>query len=111
MSSDNTKYVTAAQYKKMAGTSAVFIYADRNQSSPVERDGLTWTQDELHLQHISEKPQEKPAMATVLALEGLEEYDPPSNGDVRKVNAMNELFIYHEAIRGWVQLPRVACST
>ena len=109
MLSDNAEYVTANQYKKMAGTSAVFVVSSRNKPSAVERDGLTWTPDELHLDHLSSQYQDKPAMATVLALEGLEEYDPPHNGDIRRVNAMDESFIYHEPIRGWVQLSRRVC--
>jgi len=33
----------------MAGTSAVFLREDHDNPAPVERDGLTWTADELHL--------------------------------------------------------------
>jgi hypothetical protein len=110
MLSDNAKYIAANQYKKMAGTSAVFVFSNRDKSSPVERDGLTWTPDELHLDLLASQYQDKPAMATVLALEGLEEYDPPNNGDIRRVNAMDESFIYHEPIRGWVQLSSGFCS-
>ena len=90
--------------------SAVFVFSNRDKSSPVERDGLTWTPDELHLDLLASQYQDKPAMATVLALEGLEEYDPPNNGDIRRVNAMDESFIYHEPIRGWVQLSSGFCS-
>jgi hypothetical protein len=41
------------------------------------------------------------AMANVLALEGLEDYDPATHGDVRLVGS---IVVYLEKIRGWVQL-------
>lgn len=88
----------------MAGTSAVFVFADFSKSSPVERDGLTWSDKELHLDEISSDRLTKPAMASVLALEGLEDYDPPQGGDVRKVESLGINFVYSAVIRGWVQL-------
>lgn len=91
-------------YKKMAGTAAVFISADYDKATPVERDGLIWSADELHLADLPTEHQIKPALATVLALEGLEEYDPPQNGDIRGVASMGMDFIYFEKIQGWVQL-------
>ncbi len=91
-------------YKKMAGTAAVFLLADYGKASPVERDGMVWSDKELHLEGLPLKRQEKPMIATVLALEGLEDYDPASNGDIRRVEALNENFIYYDKISGWVQL-------
>lgn len=43
-------------------------------------------------------------LATSLALEGLEEYDPPSAGDARYVNNLGLAFVYIEQTRGWVAL-------
>lgn len=48
-------------YKKMAGTSAVFIPANFNHASPVERDGLVWSDAELHLPQQPQALQWKPA--------------------------------------------------
>lgn len=93
-----------SEYKKMAGTSAVFIIAQYAKASPVERDGMIWTSQELHLEQLPETRQPKAAMANALALEGLEEYDPADNGDLRYVQSLNAEFIYLERIRGWVQL-------
>ncbi len=90
-------------YKKMAGTAAVFVCADLNKASPVERDGLTWSAKELHLQNLPSDCCMKPAMASVLALEGLEEYDPPQSGDLRRVESLGVNFVYSAGIRGWVQ--------
>jgi hypothetical protein len=90
-------------YQKMAGTSAVFLLSDHLKSSPVERDGLTWSAQELRVDKIPKNGEQKSAMANVLALEGLEEYDPPENGDVRFVESIGECFIYSDLIRGWVQ--------
>lgn len=42
-------------------------------------------------------------MSTVLALEGLEDYDKPSDGDVRHVESMGINFIYIEKKQSWVQ--------
>jgi len=46
-------------------------------------------------------------MANGLALEGLEEYEPPGDGDVRLVSSLNASFIYMDCLRGWVQLDSV----
>ena len=94
----------APVYKKMAGTSAVFLSADFAKASPVERDGMIWTAEELYLDQLPHQRQQKPAMANALALEGLEEYDIPSNGDIRRVESLGVEFIYFDLIRGWVQL-------
>jgi hypothetical protein len=91
------------QYKKMAGTAAVFIVADKHANSPVERDGMVWSADELKIQSLPEQLTTKDAMASTLALEGLEDYDPPSDGDVRKVGALAVNFVYIGAIKGWVE--------
>ena len=88
----------------MAGTSAVFLREDHDNPAPVERDGRTWTADELHLESLPCEHQKKPAMSNVIALEGLEEYDAPCNGDVRKVDSIGSNFIYFNLIRGWVQI-------
>ncbi len=90
-------------YKKMAGTSAVFVFSDYQGPSPVERDGLVWTSAELHLEGNLPLLRELPAMANALALEGLEEYDAPVFGDVRFVVSLDASFIYWSGIRGWVQ--------
>lgn len=91
-------------FKKMAGTSAVFVFADYAGPSPVERDGMIWQAEELHIQELPATLQEKPAMANALALEGLEEYDPPSHGDKRFVNSLGVTLAYNQRIRGWVQI-------
>ncbi len=96
--------MSVATYKKMAGTSAVFLSTVYGHASPVERDGLIWTSDELHLDQISQDKRLKPPIANVLALEGLEEYDPPEDGDVRFVDSVGVDFVYLKAIHGWVQL-------
>jgi hypothetical protein len=95
---DEMKY-----YKKMAGTSAVFVFADFQGPSPVERDGLIWTATELHLNDNLPPLRALPAMANALALEGLEDYDPPILGDIRFVSSLDASFVYWDAIRGWVQ--------
>ena len=94
----------ASVFKKMAGTSAVFLSADFAKASPVERDGMIWTAEELHLEQLPLHRQQQSAMANALALEGLEEYDPPNNGDIRRVESIDEDFIYFDLIRGWVQI-------
>jgi hypothetical protein len=91
------------QYKKIAGTAAVFVLANNDKPSPVERDGMIWQGDELHLNLQSTATHKKTTMANALALEGLEEYDPPTDGDIRHVNSIEKNFIYVEAIKGWVQ--------
>lgn len=91
-------------YKKMAGTAAVFVLADQHANKPVERQGEIWSAQELHLDTTPAALTSKPSMASSLALEGLESYDPPRHGDVREVSALNASFVYIEAIRGWVEL-------
>ena len=90
-------------YKKMAGTSAVFLREDYDGPSPVERDGMIWQANELHLEDLPGKLTTLTAMANALALEGLEDYDPASHGDVRRVDSVGEHFVYLAQIRGWVQ--------
>lgn len=97
--------MTQVEYKKMAGTAAVFISTEFAKAAPVERDGLVWSEAELHLEYLADQRQVKSAMANVLALEGLEDYDPPSNGDVRKVASMDIDFVYLDRIHGWLQVP------
>ena len=96
--------MTMPTYKKMAGTSAVFLIADHGKASPVERDGMVWTAQELHLQQLPARRTPKAAMANALALEGLEEYEPPENGDQRYVESIAAEFVYFDVIRGWVQM-------
>lgn len=91
-------------YKKMAGTAAVFVFADQHADKPVERQGLVWDDRELRLDTILGELTIKPPMATNLALEGLESYDPPRHGDVREVVALHAWFVYVESIKGWVEL-------
>ncbi len=95
-------------YKKMAGTSAIFIPADFAQASPVERDGLVWTDTELSMPTSPKSLQWKPQLASTLALEGLEEYDAPSEGDARYINNLGIAFVYNSKIRGWVALTNYA---
>jgi hypothetical protein len=94
-------------YKKMAGTSAVFLREDYDGASPVERDGMIWQAKELHLDEFSSQLRPLNAMANVLALDGLEDYDPATHGDVRRVDSVGEYFVYLERIRGWVQVEGV----
>ena len=91
-------------YKKMAGTSAVFILAEFDSPSPVEREGLTWTDSELSMPTNPQKVCWKPPIDSALALEGLEEYDPPSDGDARYVNKLGIALVYISQIQGWVAL-------
>lgn len=93
-------------FKKMAGTAAVFILADQHANSPVEREGLIWSARELHLDTLPAQLNRKLAMATNLALEGLEDYDPPSHGDLRHVEALNTEFVYIGDLKGWVEFAR-----
>ncbi|WP_339896562.1 hypothetical protein [uncultured Gilvimarinus sp.] len=90
-------------YKKLAGTSAVFIDENYRNSSAQERDGLTWTAAELHLGDIPTQLARKEPMANSLALEGLEDYDPPESGDVRLVQCLNADFVYVASAKAWVQ--------
>ncbi|MDO6746559.1 hypothetical protein [Gilvimarinus sp. 1_MG-2023] len=90
-------------YKKLAGTSAVFIDENNPNSSAQERDGLTWTATELHLQEIPDQLTRKEPMANSLSLEGLEDYDPPHHGDLRLVQCINADFVYVAPTKAWVQ--------
>ncbi|WP_200821204.1 hypothetical protein [Oceanicoccus sp. KOV_DT_Chl] len=47
-------------------------------------------------------------MESALSLEGLEEYEPPSNGDARYVNKLGVALVYIGKIRGWVALTHCA---
>ena len=94
----------ALAYKKMAGTSAVFLREDYDGPSPVERDGMIWQAEELHLEQLPGNLNPKDSMANVLALEGLEDYNPATHGDLRRVTSVGEHFVYLERIRGWVQV-------
>ena len=91
-------------YKKMAGTSAVFLREDYDGPSPVERDGMIWQAEELPLDELPSEFTPLDAMANVLALEGLEDYDPATHGDIRRVDSVGEYFVYLERIQGWVQV-------
>jgi hypothetical protein len=91
-------------YKKMAGTSAVFLREDYDGPSPVERDGMIWQAEELHLDELPSEFTPLDAMANVLALEGLEDYDPATHGNIRRVDSVGEYFVYLERIQGWVQV-------
>jgi hypothetical protein len=93
----------APTYKKMAGTAAVFLSSEFDKASPVERDGMVWTAQELHLDKLPKEHHRKPMMQTVLALEGLEEYDKPEDGDIRRVDSVGSDFVYFQRISGWVQ--------
>ena len=98
-------------FQKLAGTSAVFLDTDFAQASPVERNGIKWSAAELFLDTLPSQLNSKPDMATVLALEGLEEYDAPGNGDVRRVTSVDTQFVYLERIKGWVQLSEEQACT
>jgi hypothetical protein len=87
----------------MAGTAAVFLSSEFDKASPVERDGMVWTAQELHLDKLPKEHHRKPMMQTVLALEGLEEYDKPEDGDIRRVDSVGSDFVYFQRISGWVQ--------
>ncbi len=91
-------------YKKMAGTSAIFIPADFASASPVERDGLVWSEEELSMPTSPQPLTWKPPLASTLALEGLEEYEAPATGDARYVTNLGLAFVYISKIRGWVAL-------
>lgn len=94
-------------YKKMAGTSAVFIDASHEAASPVERDGMIWSEAELGIGQ--EQGQElcwRAAVDNTLALEGLEDYNPPQNGDARFVSSQCAAFIYIQPKKAWVQITR-----
>ena len=95
---------TTMNYKKMAGTAAVFVLADQHANKPVERQGEIWSGQELHLDTLPTTLNSKPSIASSLALEGLESYNPPTHGDVREVSALNASFVYIDAIKGWIEL-------
>lgn len=95
-------------YKKMAGTSAVFVTDNHSGASPVERDGLTWTEHELGLDSCSRALHWREPMDSSLALEGLEEYDRPQHGDARYVSKLQAAFVYIERIQGWVEITAFA---
>ncbi|UTF59146.1 hypothetical protein [Gilvimarinus sp. DA14] len=90
-------------YKKMAGTCAVFIDENDSNSSAQERDGLVWSAAELHVQEIPAQLTRKEPMQNSLSLEGLEDYDPPSHGDVRLMQCVNSDFVYIAPAKAWVQ--------
>ena len=94
----------ALRFKKMAGTSAVFISEDYQYASPVEKDGLIWGAEELGFDDEAVVLAWKSAIENSLALEGLEDYDPPSHGDARYVHSHNLAFVYIERAKAWVQL-------
>ena len=91
-------------YKKLAGTSAVFLKTDYEGASPVERDGMVWQASELKLSELPDVLQVKADMASPLALEGLEDYDPASDGDRRKVLSLDAEFAYIAANKSWVHI-------
>lgn len=95
------------RFRKMAGTAAVFVFVDHHGPSPVERDGLVWTAQELHYDDALPLLRQRPAMANALALEGLEEYDQPQHGDVRYVESLGSAFVYWLPVRGWIQYREV----
>ena len=45
-----------------------------------------------------------------IALEGLEDYDPATHGDLRRVDSVGEHFVYLKRIRGWVQMEDIEHS-
>ena len=96
------------EYKKMAGTSAVFIPKDFATPSPVERDSLVWTEVELSMPQSPQPLRWKTPMESSLALEGLETYDPPLDADARYVNNLGIAFVYIGKIRGWVAITTFA---
>ena len=55
----------AQNYKKMAGTSAVFLSSEYDGASPVERDGMLWSAKELHLDEPLEQRLEKRRCTTL----------------------------------------------
>ncbi len=95
--------MTDTTFKKMAGTSAVFVKSDLSTAAPIERDGIEWTDKDLRLDKLKQG-ERKASMANALALEGLEDYNPPSSGDIRTIDSMNLDFVYSTDIRAWVQI-------
>jgi len=96
------------QYKKLAGTSAVFIDANHQSASPVERDGMIWRSDELGIDQLALNLRWKEPMASGLALEGLEDYEPASDGDARFVSSIGVAFAFVKDKQAWIQLTRFA---
>ena len=96
--------MTTPKYKKMAGISAGFLSADFTDESPVGSEGMIWNAEEIHLKQLPRNRQQKPAIATVLAFEGLEEYDIPLKGDFRTVVSIDVELNYFDLGRGLVQL-------
>lgn len=96
--------MTSTDFKKMAGTSAVFLSVTYDKASPVERDGMIWSAEELHLDELPTQRRKMPSLANVLALEGLEDYDPAEDGDIRKVDSVDVSFIYFKKIQSWIHL-------
>lgn len=92
------------QFKKMAGTSAVFVDNDYPFASPVERDGMVWAAAELGISGQAQTLFWKEPLPNTLALEGLEDYDPPQQGDARYVNSQAVAFYFLADKRIWVQL-------
>lgn len=92
------------QYKKLAGTAAVFILADHTGTAPVERSGMVWQGSELHFDQWPDEFNWCEDIGSPLALEGLEAYDPPAHGDARRVLSMDMSLVYLQGIRGWVQI-------
>jgi hypothetical protein len=93
-------------YKKMAGTSAAVVPADLSGPSPIERDGLAWT--ELSMPSSRQVLKWKPPIDSALALEGLEDYKPPAAGDARYVANPGTALVYIGKIRGWVAISHFA---
>lgn len=96
--------ISELSYKKMAGTSAVFVSEHNEQASPVERDGMVWTASELGLGIKAVALNWKPMLDNSLVLEGLEDYDPPMQGDARYLSSQNLAFVYIEKVRAWIQI-------
>ena len=69
---------------------------------------MIWQAEELHLDELPGKLTPLATMANALALEGLEDYDPATHGDLRRVDSIGEYFVYLEQIRGWVQVKAYA---
>jgi len=69
-----------------------------------QRPRMIWQAEELHLDELPGECTPLDAMANVLALEGLEGYDPAAQGDIRRVESVGKYFVYLERIQGWVQV-------
>ena len=55
-------------------------------------------------EQLPSQHQQKLVMPNALTLEGLEEYEIPQNGDVRKVESIDAEFVYFDVIHGWVRI-------